>query len=173
MERPETADRAFALPCMETQYAHWKDAIERFWSAATPDWRAAARLIAEIAGKSRDDRLRQAAAQALPVVRNASLIRSDRVTSDMAWRRLSIVRDMLHFLNAPRFGKRGIVKELTPDQHHRQMLGLPLGGRLAPAEIHQAFKQAAKTMHPDAGGNEQVFRELAAAREALMHPRKN
>jgi hypothetical protein len=158
---------------METQYAHWKDAIERLWSAAAPDWRAAARLVAEIAAASDDDELRRAAMQALPMLRNAGVVRANRVTSDMARRRLSIVRDMLHSLNAPRFGKRGVAKQLTPDQHYRQMLGLPLGGHLAPAEIQHAFKQAAKTLHPDAGGNAGAFRELAAAREALMHPRKN
>ena len=48
------------------------------------------------------------------------------------------------------------------------MLGLPLGRRLAAAEIHQAYKHAAKTMHPDGGGNEREFRELSAARDALM-----
>jgi curved DNA-binding protein CbpA len=51
------------------------------------------------------------------------------------------------------------------------MLGLPLGRRLAAAEIHQAYKRAAKTAHPDSGGNGQEFRELSAARDALMKER--
>ena len=57
---------------------------------------------------------------------------------------------------------------LTPDDQRRRILGLPLGRRLFGPEIHQAFKRAAKKAHPDAGGNEQAFQELAAARDALM-----
>ena len=40
----------------------------------------------------------------------------------------------------------------------------------AASEIHQAYKRAAKTMHPDGGGNGHAFQELAKARDALMHP---
>jgi hypothetical protein len=47
---------------------------------------------------------------------------------------------------------------------------LPLDRRLARAEIHQAYKRAAKIMHPDGGGDAQSFCELAAARDALMKP---
>jgi hypothetical protein len=156
---------------METQYANWRHAVERFWSEADPDWRAAARLVAEIAGASQDELLRHAAAQALPVLRHASMKRPDRVTLTQARRRLSLIRDALHALNAPRFGRRGTAaKELTGEQRYRKMLGLPLSGHLAPADIHQAFKHAAKTVHPDAGGDSRAFVELAKAREALMHP---
>lgn len=155
---------------METQYANWKHAIEKFWSAPSPDWRAAARLIAEIAAASQDDTLRQAAAQALPVLRQAAAPRAPRTMLDAARRRLSIVRDALHSLAAPRFGRRGVAKQLTPEEHYRRMLGLPLDRRLAATEIHQAFKQAAKSLHPDAGGDTKAFLELAAARDALMHP---
>ena len=45
-----------------------------------------------------------------------------------------------------------------------------IGGRLARAEIHQAYKRAANIMHPDGGGDAQSFCELAAARDALMKP---
>jgi curved DNA-binding protein CbpA len=45
---------------------------------------------------------------------------------------------------------------------------LPLGRRLARAEIHRAYKRAAKTAHPDVGGNARDFLALSAAREALM-----
>ena len=51
------------------------------------------------------------------------------------------------------------------------MLGLPLGGRLAATEIHQAFRRTAKRVHPDAGGSQHAFLALAAARDALMRAR--
>jgi len=157
---------------MDQQLKAWKSAIERFWSAALPDYREVARLAAEIAAGSADETLRQAAAQALPSLRNASLASADRRAREVAHRRLGVIRDALHTLTAPRFGKRGIApRTLTPEEHYRQMLGLPLGRRLAAAEIHQAYKHAAKTMHPDGGGNERDFRELSAARDALMKER--
>lgn len=161
---------------MDQQLRNWKFALERFWSATTPDWREAARLAAEIAGSAEDVMLRQAAAQALPSLRNAlgksALGKSaDRSAHEIARRRLSMLRDVLHTLTAPSFGKRGFAaRPLTPEQHYRQMLGLPLDRRLAASEIHQAYKRAAKTMHPDGGGNGQAFLQLAKARDALMHP---
>jgi hypothetical protein len=159
---------------MDQQLTAWKSAIERFWSAATPDYRDVARLAAEIAAGSADETLRQAAAQALPSVRNASLGSADHRAREVARRRLSVIRDVLHTLTAPRFGKRGLApKTLTPEEHYRQMLGLPFGVRLAATEIHQAYKRAAKTMHPDGGGNEREFHELSAARDALMKPRQD
>jgi hypothetical protein len=154
---------------MDKQYTNWKHAIDRLWSAPAPDWRAATRLVAEIAAESRDDELRRAAAQTLPFLRHATATRG-RVAFDAPRRRLSMVRDVLHALTAPRFGRRGIAKTLTPDERYRQMLGLPPGRHLTPNEIHQAYKHAAKTLHPDVGGNRHEFLELAAAREALMHP---
>jgi hypothetical protein len=153
---------------MERQYVNWKHAVERVWSAASLDWREAARLIAEIADGSEDETLRHAASQALPHLRQVSASRSNRAISDAARRRIGILRDILHTLTAPRFGKRGVVQRLSPEQQYRQMLGLPLDRRLAATEIHQAFKHAAKRLHPDVGGDERAFVELAAARDALM-----
>lgn len=156
---------------MDQQLRNWKFALERFWSATTPDWREIARLVAEIAGSAKDVMLRQAAAQALPSLRNALVKSADRSAREIARRRLSLVRDALHTLTAPSFGKRGFAaRPLTPEEHYRQMLDLPLGRRLAASEIHQAYKRAAKTMHPDGGGNGHAFQELAKARDALMHP---
>jgi hypothetical protein len=157
---------------MDGKYNAWKQAADRLWLESRPDWREAARLMAEIAGASEDETVRRAAAQALPVLRNASLIRADRTTSDVARRRLGPVRDALHAAAAPRFGRRGVVEGVTPEDLHRQMLGLPLHRRLVAAEIHQAFKRAAKTAHPDTGGNGEAFLALAEARDALMHPNK-
>jgi hypothetical protein len=152
---------------MERQLTQWKLGVDRLWSAHTLDVREAARLVAEIAG-CEEAMLRHAAAQALPSLRNAIVKSADRSTRELARRRLGLVRDALHVQTAPRFGKRGVTAALTPEQRHRQLLGLPLGRRLAAAEIQTAFKRAAKTAHPDGGGNGQEFRDLSAARDALL-----
>ena len=153
---------------MDRQLNQWKLAVDRFWSATAPDIREAARLAAEIAGDGADETLRRAAAQALPSLRNAMLKGADRSTRDLALRRLSLVRDALHTLTAPRFGKRREPTPLTPEQRHREMLGLPAAGRLSAPEINQAYKRAAKSLHPDGGGSEREFVKLSAARDALM-----
>ena len=156
---------------MDQKFRLWKLAIERFWQDPAADCREIAQLVAEMAGND-DIALRQAAAQALPSLRHAVAKKSDRTLHEIARRRLRPVHDALHTLTAPQFGKRGLApKALTPEERYRQILGLPLGRRLAPAEIRQAYKQAAKNAHPDRGGNGPAFRELAAARDALMKHR--
>src|SRR5258708_36163629 len=103
---------------MDQQLNTWKSAIERFWSAATPDYREVARLAAEIAAGSTDETLQQAAAQALPSLRNASLTSADRRAREVAHRRPHVIRDVLHTLTAPPFGQRGIApRALTPAEH--------------------------------------------------------
>ena len=112
--------------------------------------------------------LRQAATQALPILRHASAEDADPGITEAARRRLGVIREVLHTLTTPRFGRREIpVKPLAPEERHRQLLGLPLGRRLSGAEIHRAWKRA----HPDAGGSAREFLELSAAREALMKER--
>jgi hypothetical protein len=156
---------------MERQLSEWKLGIERIWSAAAPDYHEAACLAAEIAGVSSEATLRQAATQALPILRSASHAIADQATLDAARRRLGVVREVLHALATPKFGRRDAgLKVPTPEERHRKMLGLPFDRGLTLAEIHRAFKRAAKTAHPDAGGNAQAFLELTAARDALMHP---
>jgi hypothetical protein len=156
---------------MDRQLTAWKTLADRFWSAATPDYHEASLLTAEIASAS-DDALRHAAMQALPSLRNAIAKRADRSARDLAKRRFSLVRDRLHVLTAPRFGKRGLDAEpLTPQEHHRQLLGLPFGRHLSAPEIQQAYKRAAKTLHPDGGGSVREFVDLLAARDALMKER--
>src|ERR1700736_6290249 len=118
------------LRAMDGKTNAWKQAADRLWLESRPDWREAAKLMAEIAGGSEDETVRHAASQALPVLRNASLIRADRARSDAARRRLSLVRDALHAAAAPPFGRRGVVEKVTPEDRHRQMLGLPLHRRL-------------------------------------------
>jgi hypothetical protein len=157
---------------MDRHLADWKFGIERIWSAAAPDYHEAARLAAEIAGTATLAMLRQAATQALPILRSAAAADADRGTRDAARRRLGVVREVLHTLVTPQFGKRETASNsLTPEECHRQLLGLPLGRRLSNAEIHRAYKRVAKRAHPDGGGSAREFLELSAARDALMKQR--
>ncbi len=157
---------------MDRQLWEWKLALERIWSARAPDYHAAACLVAAIAGASEEAILRQAATQALPILRSASAEESHQSTRDAARRRLGIIRDVLHELTTPRFGQRQTLsKSLSPEECYRQLLGLPLGRRLSGVEIHRAYKRVAKRAHPDAGGSAREFLELSAARDALMKQR--
>ena len=157
---------------MDRHLPEWKLSVERIWSAATPDYGEAACLAAEISRASEEAMLRQAATQALPILRSASSEDAEQSTTDAARRRLGVIREALHTLTTPQFGKRQIaVKQLAPEECYRQLLGLPLGPRLSRAEIHRAWKRVARTAHPDAGGNVREFQELSAARDALMKAR--
>ena len=157
---------------MDRQLPEWKLGVERICSAEAPDYAEAARLAAEIAGASEEAVLRQAATQALPILRSASAKTADPITTEAARRRLGVIRDVLQSLAIPPFGKRETaVKVLTSEERYRQMLGLPLYARLSAPEIHQAYKRAAKTAHPDTGGSARKFQELSAAHEALMKER--
>ena len=157
---------------MDSKLRQWQFEVERIWSAAAPDWHEAARLAAEIASASAETILRQAAAQALPILRSASAENADHSTIEAARRRLGVVREVLHTLTTPRFGKRDTpVKPLAPEERYRQLLGLPLGRRLSASEIQRAYKHVAKTAHADGGGSAREFQALSAAREALMRER--
>ena len=154
---------------MDQQLNQWKLAIERFAVAAAPDFREVAQLVGEIAETSTNKTLRQAASQALPSLRNAAAWSADQATRDIARRRLGLFMEAMHTLTAPRFGRRDVpASKLTAEEQYRRLLGLPLDRRLAATEIHQAFKRAAKTMHPDVGGDARQFQELSVARDALM-----
>ena len=157
---------------MDSKLREWQLDIERIRSAEAPDWHEAARLAEVMARISGEVILRHAAAQALPILRRASLDAADPGITEAARRRLGIIREVLHTLTSPRFGRRDIpVRQLTPEERHRELLGLPLDCRLTLAEIHRAYKRVAKTAHPDAGGSAQQFLALSAAREALMKAR--
>lgn len=157
---------------MDSQHENWKHAVDALWSAHTLDHVKAARIVAEIAQQRDRGFLQQAAAQALPSMRQAALRTADRMTRTMARRRFSAVRDALHSLTAPRFGRRrGADEPSDPENEHRRMLGLPPEGRLFAPEIKDAYKRAAKRAHPDAGGTDQAFRALRDARDALMKRR--
>ena len=151
---------------MIAQVKEWKHTVDRLWSATPLDYAQAARVSAEIA-HSGVPLLQLAASQALPALRHACLRSADRGTKAIAHRRLGAIRDALHALDAPRFGKRGHLA-LTPDDNYRRLLGLPQGRELSATEIREAYKRAAKTLHPDGGGSAHAFTELSGARDALL-----
>src|SRR5260221_2508731 len=112
---------------MDGKLREWQLDIERIWLAAAPDWHEAARLAEVMARISGEVILRQAAAQALPILRRAAFETADPGITEAAQRRLGIIREVLHVLTTPRFGRRDIpLRQLTPEERHRQLLGLPL-----------------------------------------------
>lgn len=148
----------------------WKPALERLRSGDATDWAEAGRLVAEIIRMSPDATLRQAAEQALPVLRQAASNDYQGVTL-AARRRIGVILDVVHDLTAPRFGRRNAApKKLSSEDRARKMLGLPLAVQLTCDDINQAYRRAAKGMHPDHGGSAQAFIDLAAARDVLIHP---
>ena len=154
---------------MDQQLRDWKLEVERLFAADAPDWHEVVRLVTSISGASENPTLRLAAMQSMPSLRNATSRWADSEAKIVARRRLVIVLEVLNTLTTPQFGRRGTpTKPLSPDEHYRQLLGLPSGRYLAATEIHRAFKRAAKTAHPDGGGSQSAFLELAAARDALM-----
>ena len=156
---------------MAEQLKSFRISVERLLASAEVDWHEAARLVSEIAGHSPDAILRQAAVQAIPILRNARHGAADRSVRQGAKRRLCIVLDVLQQLTAPRFGTRRMApKPLTREDRARRLLNLPLGGHLTAAEIRKAFRRAAKSVHPDAGGSEKAFLELIAAQNVLIRP---
>lgn len=155
---------------MDRHLGEWKHAVDRFWQAEGPDWTEVAHVVASIAATAEEADLRHAATQAQPSIRNAAASPQDHMTRVVARRRLGVIRDVLHELVTPKFGRRGAEpRALTAEERCREMLGLPLGRQLATAEIHQAYRRSAKRVHPDAGGDAHAFLALAAARDALMH----
>jgi hypothetical protein len=149
----------------------WKLALERLRTAHSVDWDEAGRLAAEIARMSTEATLRQAAEQAIPILRQAVQNGEDHDIVVAAQRRLGVVLEVVHNLTAPRFGRRGALpKKLSKEDSARKMLGLPLAVQLTCDDINQAYRRLAKTMHPDRGGSEQAFLDLSAARDILIHP---
>jgi hypothetical protein len=51
---------------------------------------------------------------------------------------------------------------------HRETLNLPDDGDLTASQINAAFRQLAKTSHPDAGGSNENYIRLTEARDALL-----
>ena len=158
---------------MERRLAEWKLELDRLWSAHAPDYDEAVRLAQQIANAGEEETLRQAASQALPILRCATHEDADHATRDAARRRLGVIREVLSALTTPQFGKRtAALKTLTPEECCRELLGLPLDRRLSEGEIHHAYKLLAKRAHPDAGGNAEAFLKISAAHDVLMKERR-
>jgi hypothetical protein len=154
---------------MDRHLAEWKYELDRFWSAHAPDYGEAVRLAQQIAGSAEDEMLRQAASQALPILRRATDEDADHTTHEAARRRIAIIREVLLALTTPQFGRRTAARKiLTAEERCRELLGLPLDRRLSEGEIHRAYKLLAKRVHPDAGGNAEAFLKISAAHEVLM-----
>ena len=163
----------YSVRAMERRLAEWKVELDRIWSAHAPDYDEAMRLVQQIAGSGEDELLRQAASQALPILRSAAHEDADHATAEAARRRLGVIREVMSALTTPQFGKRSAtVRSLTPEERCREVLGLPLDQWLSEAQIHRAYKLLAKRAHPDAGGNAEAFLELSAAHDALMKERR-
>ena len=56
----------------------------------------------------------------------------------------------------------------SSERRHRELLELPERENLSAARINAAFRRLAKSAHPDAGGNDALFRALTEARDALL-----
>ena len=158
---------------MDRHLAEWKLELDRFWSAHAPDYGGAMRLAQLIASMSEDEALRQAASQAVPILRSAAQEGADHATCVAARRRLGVIREVLSALTTPQFGRRQTaLKMLTMEERSRELLGLPLDRRLSEVEIHRAYKLLAKRAHPDAGGSEEAFLRISAAHDALLRERR-
>jgi hypothetical protein len=160
----------YGARAMQKHLAEWKVELDRVWSAHVPDYDEAIRLVQQIAGGSNEETLRQAASQALPILRSAAAHEdADHATREAARRRLGVIREVMSALTTPQFGKRSAtVRSLTPEERCREVLGLPLDQWLSEAQIHRAYKLLAKRAHPDGGGNAEAFLKLSAAHDALM-----
>jgi DnaJ-like protein len=158
---------------MDRQLAEWKLELHLIWSAHAPDYDEAVRLALEIASRSEEETLRQAASQALPILRRAAREDADHATRGAARRRLGVIREVLSAFAVPQFGRRTTaLKTSTPEERCRELLGLPLDRHLSEREIHRAYKLLAKRAHPDAGGNAESFLKISAAHDVLMRGRR-
>jgi hypothetical protein len=153
---------------MNAQLTQWKMAADRLWSSPGFDYSQALQLVSEIMRQCSEQDLQQAAEEAVPYLRAACAKTADQWRKQTAHRRFGGIRDGLHLRTGARFGRRGADAALTPDERCRRLLGLPLDRRVFGPEISRAYKQAAKKAHPDAGGTQNAFLELTAARDALM-----
>ena len=115
---------------MDRHIAEWKHAVDRLWQAQGPDWAEVAHVVAGIAATAEEADLRHAATQAMPSIRNAAASPQDRMTGVVARRRLGVIRDVLHELTAPKFGRRGAEpKVLSEDERCLVYRARPLGCR--------------------------------------------
>jgi hypothetical protein len=59
----------------------------------------------------------------------------------------------------------------SDETKYRELLCLPLNGRLDISQIKTAFKHIVKTVHPDVGGSHEKFIEITRARDVLVQLR--
>ena len=87
------------------------------------------------------------------------------VMSRQRWR-----EDQLNLRLEARAKRRTLLFQMDADDdhEHREILGLPPEGLLNLSEINAAFRQLAKTAHPDAGGSDEQYRRIVEARDALL-----
>ena len=97
---------AYGTRVMERRLAEWKTELDRIWSAHAPDYGEAVRLAQQIAGSDEEEMLRQAASQALPILRRAAEEDADHTTHEAARRRIAVIREVLSALTTPQFGRR-------------------------------------------------------------------
>jgi len=79
--------------------------------------------------------------------------------------------DQVELRRAAQAQRRDLLRRMQFDEDdavHRKALELPLEGALDAAEINAAFRRAAKTAHPDAGGSGENYRRITDARDALL-----
>ena len=162
---------------MKSQLEIWRNQVSALQLASAFDYVAAARLTTEIARHAEEAGLLCAAKEALPNLLSAANAntKKDRFGASLAQRRFQVVYNALDLLTRPTFGKRrsGKARELGEppagaENENRRVLGLPMQGRLQPADIQNAFRRMAKNAHPDRGGNKKAFVELVKARDALF-----
>lgn len=79
-------------------------------------------------------------------------------------------QDQIHLRSEAREKRRALRlrREFGDDREHREILELPIEGPLKPSAIKAAFRLLAKSAHPDAGGSNERYRRIAAARDALL-----
>jgi len=72
--------------------------------------------------------------------------------------------ERMHGDQTGRHSRPGLVNE----QQHREILNLPIDGKLEPRQINAAFRRIAQKAHPDAGGSHDLFVRITQARKALL-----
>ncbi len=58
--------------------------------------------------------------------------------------------------------------KLFDERQHREILNLPMDGKLEPRQINAAFRRLAQKVHPDVGGSNEQFVRISQARNALL-----
>ena len=54
------------------------------------------------------------------------------------------------------------------ERQHREILNLPIDGKLESSQIRAAFRRLAQKVHPDVGGSDEQFIRITEARNALL-----